>query len=91
MAAPLPDISLEVAHHWQQISLSGVFTDPDGDSLTLSAQSSDSQVVLTLRVRDSTLTVVARSPGTATITVTARDPDGNTVRDSFEVTVRPAQ
>ena len=90
VAAPLPDTSMEVANRFQHISLSGVFTDPDGDSLTLSAQSSDSRIVLMLRVRDSTLTVVARSAGTAKITVTANDPDGNTARDVFEVTVRPA-
>ncbi len=89
VVSPLADISLEPPQH-REISLSGVFRDPDGDDLTFSATSSNYAVAATLHVNGSTLTVVATGTGTATITVTAEDPDGNRVSDEFQVTVTPA-
>ncbi len=88
VATPLPDISLEGPEH-KEIDLSAVFHDPDGDELTFRAVSSKYSVA-TMWVDGSTLTVVGTGTGTATITVTAEDPDGNTVSDSFDVTVSPA-
>ena len=88
VVAPLPDVSLEAAKY-RLISLSGVFRDPDGDDLTISATASDYSVVST-SMSGSQLIVVGKSEGRTTITVTAEDPDGNTVSDAFEVTVRPA-
>ena len=88
VVSPLPDLSLEVLKY-KRISLAGVFADPNGDDLTFSASASDYSVVV-IYVSGSRLTVIARTQGTATITVTAEDPDGNTVSDAFEVTVRPA-
>ena len=64
-----------------------MFTDP-GAGLTFSFASSHYHVA-TGWVNGSTLTLVGISTGTATITVTAEDPDGNTLTDTFEVTVRP--
>ena len=88
VVSPLDDLSLEVRKH-QIISLAGVFTDPDRDDLTISAEASDSSVVIMfLSLPD--LVVVGNTEGTVTITVTAEDPNGNKVSDSFEVTVRPA-
>ena len=88
VVSPLDDLSLEVREH-QIISLAGVFTDPDGDDLTISAEASENSVVIMfLNLPD--LVVVGNTEGTVTITVTAEDPDGNKVSDSFEVTVRPA-
>ncbi len=89
VVSPLADISLELPGH-REISLSGVFHDPDGDDLTFSATSSNYAVAATLHVNGSTLTVVGTGTGTATITVTAEDPDGNQVSDAFQVTVTPA-
>ena len=88
MVSPLPDLSLEVLKY-KRISLAGVFADPNGDNLTLSATASDYSVVI-IYLSGSRLTVVARTQGTTTITVTAEDPDGNRVSDAFEVTVRSA-
>ena len=88
VAQPLPDVSLKELQ-WRQFSLPGVFRDPDGDELTFTEESSDYGVA-SVWVSGSTLTVVAKSTGTATITVTAEDSDGNRVGDAFEVTVRPA-
>ena len=71
-----------------QVALSGVFTDADGDALTLSASSSDTAVATVSVAADyASLTVRAVSAGTAMITVTAEDVDGNRVSDTFAVTV----
>ena len=85
VVAPLDDVSLEVVRY-RMISLTGVFTDPDGDNLTISASASNYSVVST-SMSGFTLIVVGKSVGTTTITVTAEDPDGNTVSDVFEVEV----
>ena len=90
VAAPLADISLRGPEQ-RAISLAGVFNDPNGDSLIITAVSSHHHIASMWTSFDySTLTVVGISTGTATITVTARDTDGNEVSDEFEVTVSPA-
>ena len=68
--------------------MSGTFGDPDGDTLTYSAHSSDTSVV-TADVNGSTLTLEAMSAGSETVTVTAWDgpPDILFVQDAFTVTV----
>ena len=86
VASAIGDVSGMEVFAGQEISLSGVFSDADGDSLTLSASSSDNTVVEPALVGDA-LTVFALAEGTATITVTARDADGNTVSDPFDVSV----
>jgi hypothetical protein len=96
VASAIADIGSLKARASQQISLAGVFSDADGDALTLSAASSDSSVVTVSEQLDpetasaTAITVTAVTSGTATITVTARDADGNEATDAFDVTV-PAQ
>ena len=89
-------IELEVgATH--EVPTSGVFDDADGDSLTFSASTSDDAVAtVSTRIDGTTqevtgITVVGVAAGTATITITARDPDGNSVSDAFDVTVPAVQ
>ena len=97
VASALADISELAAGASREISLSGVFSDADGDALTLSAASSSNAVVTVVAQLDpvtasaTAITVTAVSSGTATITVTARDSDGNQVSDAFDVTVPAAQ
>ncbi|MYC90469.1 MAG: hypothetical protein F4X15_03275 [Gemmatimonadetes bacterium] len=70
------------------LDLAGHFTDPDGDSLTLAAVSSDGGLA-TATITRTTLTVrTAAITGEATITVTATDPGDLSARQSFTVTVR---
>ncbi len=88
VANPIDDFSLE-GPEYKQFDLDEVFHDPDGDELKFSAVSSKYNVA-TMWVDGSTLMVVGTGMGTATITVTAKDPDGNTVSDEFDVTARPA-
>ena len=71
------------------VDVSSFFSDPDGDELTYTAESSDA-AVLTASTSGSSLTVTAVSAGTATVTATAADPDGLTAMQSVEVTVEAA-
>ena len=71
------------------VDVSSFFSDPDGDALTYTAESSDA-AVLTASMSGSSLTVTAVSAGTATVTVTAADPGGLTATQSAEVTVEAA-
>ena len=70
------------------VNVAQYFTDPDGDTLTYSATSSNAGVA-TSSVAGSTVKLTPVGVGTATITVTARDPGGLTVTKSIAVTVAP--
>ena len=69
-----------------RVSLEGVFSDPDGDPLTIAATSSNEAVARVEIVRDS-LFVYTLADGTATITVTATDPGGLSASTAFSVRV----
>lgn len=62
------------------------FTDPDGDPLAYSANSSDASRAA-VAVSGSTVTVTGMAVGGATVTVRATDPGGLTAEQAFEVTV----
>ncbi|MCY4559754.1 MAG: Ig-like domain-containing protein, partial [Chloroflexi bacterium] len=92
VAAAIADVSgLEVdASH--EVSMSGVFSDADNDALTITAASSDgARATVSVAADYSSLTVTGVAEGGASVTVTARDADGNTVDDAFDVTVNAAQ
>ena len=61
------------------------FTDPDGDTLTLTAGTTDGSVVRAL-VSGDEFGILAVAPGTATVTVTATDSDGLSATQGFRVT-----
>ncbi len=82
---PLVDLTV-TAGTSATVDLSGVFSDPDLDSLTLSAVSGDTGIV-TVSLSGTTLTVSGLAAGSATVTVTATDSSGATVEDTFNVTV----
>ena len=65
---------------------SDLFHDPDGDSLTFTALSSNPQAVRPW-VTDDVLLIQGLARGTATVTFTALDPEGLRARIVFEVTV----
>ncbi len=85
VTSAISDLNLEVADT-QEVSLSTVFSDADGDALTYSADTSDSAVANAFPFQG-TLTIVGLADGSATITVTAQDADGNAVSDTFDVKV----
>ncbi len=85
VASALSDVSLEV-EGTQDITLSDVFSDADGDALTFAATSTDLNVVNALEFHG-TLTIIGAAAGSETVTVTAQDSDGNAVSDAFDVEV----
>ena len=68
------------------LEVSSYFRDPDGDVLTYEAASS-APAVVSVALSGTTLTMVGVGEGTGTVTVTARDPDGLTATQGFQVTV----
>ena len=91
VASAIADATIVNESGIKQVSLSGVFSDPDDDDLTITASSSEEAVATAPVASDySSLTVNAQARGTATITVTADDGKGGTVSDSFTVTVKAA-
>ncbi len=68
------------------VDMSSHFGDPDGDSLTYAAASSDTEVA-TVSVSGDSVAVTALAKGLTTITVTARDGEGLTAEQRFAVTV----
>ncbi len=90
VASAISDISGLIAQDTQDVSLSGVFSDADGDALSITAVSSDeAKATVTVAADHSSLTVAGVAVGTVTITVTAQDSDGNRVSDTFDVAVEP--
>ncbi len=88
VARPLADVSGLEVDATQDVSLSGVFSDADGDALTITAaSSSDAVATATVDSDGSKLTLSGVAEGTATITVTAQDADGNRISDEFDASV----
>ncbi len=97
VASPIADVSGLEAGDSRTFSISGVFSDADGDAVTVTeASSSNSAIVAVSAAIDGStaaitaITLTAKSEGTATITVTAEDADGNRVSGAFDVTVNAA-
>ena len=87
----IPKQSMESAAPVSVTGIDTYFTDPDGDTLTYTAASSDTAVA-TVSVSGTTVTVsraTAASGGQITITVTAADPGGLSATRIFTVTVNP--
>jgi hypothetical protein len=85
-ANPIADQSVSTGSGALVISASGVFTDPDGDTLTLTAASANPSVA-SVAVSGLNLTVTPLAAGSSAISVTANDGKGGTVTDSFTVVV----
>ena len=89
----IPDNTAMVGGSGDQRNLSLYFSDPDADTLTYAAASSDTTKA-TVRVVDETdeitmLYVTPVAAGTATITVTAADSEGASATQSYTLTVIP--
>ena len=80
--APLTVVGGETA----TVDVSGNFMEPDGQTLSYSAASSNASVA-TASATGSTVTVTAVGRGMATVTVTATDPGGESATQTFQVTV----
>ena len=69
------------------INLEDVFDDPDDDTLSYEAVSSDPDRLAVTR-NNAQVTITPGSPGHAVVRLRAIDPDGLSATDSFSVTVR---
>jgi subtilisin family serine protease len=85
-ASVMPDALWLMDSEIRTLALSELFTDPDQDSLTYTAESSDPAVVAVGRERD-TLTVTALRVGRAEVVVHATDPYGARVALTLAVEV----
>ena len=81
----IPDETVEVGDT-ASVDVSGYFSDPDGDSLSYQAESSDTELA-TVSMSRSVVTVEGVGKGVATVKVTASDPDGLAAQQRFDVTV----
>ncbi len=87
IVSSFPDLLLVESGAAYQADPDTVFSDPDGDTLTYTAESSDESVAAV--TINELLSVEPVSPGTAVIMVTADDGRGGTVSDQFVVSVEP--
>ncbi|SHE71611.1 Ig-like domain (group 2), partial [Desulforamulus putei DSM 12395] len=86
---PINDITGTAGGEAVTIDASGTFEDQDGDSLTLTAASSDESIA-TVTVNGTDIVVTPVAEGTATITVTADDGNGGKVNTTFDIVVSAA-
>jgi len=69
---------------WAAVSVSSYFRDPDGETLSFSATSSDAAVA-SVTVAGDIVTITQAGTGTATINVVARDAGGLSVRQGIAI------
>ena len=81
----IPSVRLHVGDS-ADVNASSHFSDPDNDTLTYTARSSD-PAKATVTVLSAIVTVTAVAPGSATVTVTARDNRGLTADQTIAVEV----
>ena len=92
VANPIADQNITAGNLLGFAVSSGVFTDADGDSLTLSATLADNSALPAWLGFDSAAQTFSGTPaggdvGTLSVKVTAQDPDGAAVSDTFDITV----
>jgi len=90
VANALSDISYTTGFASATVDLAGVFSDPNGDAITMEAASSNTGVA-TAAVVGTTLTITEVGEGSTTITVTANDGNGGTAEDQFLVEIGTSQ
>lgn len=89
VASGINDVALNEDFGTYNINLTGVFSDPESDPLTITAVSATNAIV-TVNVSGNTLTITEVDHGSTTVTVTAGDGSGLTASTGFSVTVNGA-
>ena len=89
MAQGTPDpVTIAVRSSSTTVDVSSYFSDPDGNPLTYTAESSD-ETKATVRVSSANVTITPVAQGGVLIVVTARDTSNLTVTQTIAVTVSP--
>jgi len=83
----ISSLSVDVGDDVSVDDVSPYFSDPDGDVLTFTAASSDTDLA-TASVSGSAITVTGVAEGSVVVTVTATDPDGLYATQSIDVTIQ---
>ncbi|MFC4100382.1 S-layer homology domain-containing protein, partial [Paenibacillus xanthanilyticus] len=83
---PLTDKTIILGATDTSLDLAGVFSDPDGETLTYAAESSDTAVA-SVSLANARLSIDALAAGTAMITLTATDVNGLAQTAIFQVKV----
>jgi uncharacterized protein YjdB len=86
VSSSLTDLTLDEGFETESIDISGVFSDEDGDALTVEGSSSNTAVV-TITIANNTITISEVGVGSSTITLTVSDGNGGTVSDDFILAV----
>jgi len=84
VASAIADQSADLGYEFV-LDLSGTFSDADNDTLTLSVDFGADARGLSLT--GTTISGTANSTGVITVTCSATDPDGESVSDTFQITV----
>ena len=84
VASAIADQSADLGYEFV-LDLSGTFSDADNDTLTLSVDFGADARGLSLS--GTTISGTANSTGVITVTCSATDPDGESVSDTFQITV----
>jgi hypothetical protein len=82
----VPEQAIRVDNDPVTLDIAPYFSDPDGDSLTYSATSSNPEVAM-VSISAGTLTITVATPGQIDISISARDPQGGSATLSFALTV----
>ena len=85
----LDDLHIQGISQSQQLSLGGVFRDPDGESLTLGARITEGADVLKADISGETVSLISLKAGVATVLLEAKDAAGASCSTSFRVAVKP--
>tara|TARA_Y100001980_G_scaffold45816_1_gene27160 strand:- start:12696 stop:21623 length:8928 start_codon:yes stop_codon:yes gene_type:complete len=90
VANAIPDDTQEEGFRAVQISYADVFTDADGDVLSITVESSKTGVVTASIIEGDLIEITEVGVGSSIITVTAKDANGGSVSDEFTFTVTGA-
>ena len=91
VSSAISDVIIPHETGTRTISLSGVFSDADNDSLNVTATSSDAtKAAVSVSSDYTSLILTGKARGTATVTVTANDGNGGTISDTFTVQIKAA-
>src|SRR6185369_2040737 len=83
----IDSIAAQTVEVGQSVNVNISYSDPDGDTVTVSAASDNSAVASVAQTVPQALTVMGVVAGSATITVTVDDGRGGTVSTNFAITV----
>ncbi|MEL6561063.1 MAG: beta-propeller fold lactonase family protein, partial [Bacteroidota bacterium] len=86
LSKPVEDLLVDFGFGEIKIDLDTVFTDPDEQVFTYSANS-DNTAVVTVSISESILTITETGSGVSNVTISIDDNDGGSASDLFAVTV----